>query len=150
LTPDGYNIGLKYQCVEFVKRYYYERFGHKMPDSYGHAKAFFKAGLEDGVMNVQRNLRQFRNSGAARPCPDDLLVFGPSFFNRYGHVAIISAVTDSSIEIVQQNPGPFGSSRETIYLELKNGGWQVHNKSVLGWLRLQPDQKDGFSANPHE
>lgn len=22
LTPDGYNLGLKYQCVEFVKRYY--------------------------------------------------------------------------------------------------------------------------------
>jgi hypothetical protein len=65
-------------------------------------------------------------------------------------VAIISAVTDSSIEIVQQNPGPFGSSRETIHLDLKNGGWQVHHKSVLGWLRRQPDQKGGFSANHHE
>src|ERR1035438_10622271 len=24
-APDGYKLGLKYQCVEFVKRYYYER-----------------------------------------------------------------------------------------------------------------------------
>jgi hypothetical protein len=24
ITKDGYNLGLKYQCVEFVKRYYYE------------------------------------------------------------------------------------------------------------------------------
>ena len=32
---DGYNIGLKYQCVEFVKRYYFERFDHRMPNSYG-------------------------------------------------------------------------------------------------------------------
>lgn len=40
-TADGYNLGLKYQCVEFVKRYYYERFNHKMPDAYGHAKDFF-------------------------------------------------------------------------------------------------------------
>ncbi len=23
LAPDGYNLGLKYQCVEFVKRYYF-------------------------------------------------------------------------------------------------------------------------------
>lgn len=23
LTPDGYNLGLRYQCVEFVKRYYF-------------------------------------------------------------------------------------------------------------------------------
>lgn len=33
ITTDGYNLGLKYQCVEFVKRYYYEYLGHKMPDS---------------------------------------------------------------------------------------------------------------------
>ena len=25
-TPDGYNLGLKYQCVEFVKRYYYKHY----------------------------------------------------------------------------------------------------------------------------
>ena len=24
LSEDGYNIGLKYQCVEFIKRYYFE------------------------------------------------------------------------------------------------------------------------------
>ena len=40
-TADGYNLGLKYQCVEFVKRYYYENLNHKMPNSYGHAKDFF-------------------------------------------------------------------------------------------------------------
>jgi hypothetical protein len=147
LTPEGYNIGLKYQCVEFVKRYYYERFGHEMPDSYGHAKGFFRADLEDGALNVQRNLLQFGNGGAMRPRPDDLLVFGPSLFNRYGHVAIISTVTDSSIEIVQQNPGPFGSSRETISLESMNGGWRVDDKRILGWLRRQSDRKEGFAAS---
>ncbi len=41
VTKDGYNLGLKYQCVEFVKRYYYEYFHHKMPDNYGNAKDFF-------------------------------------------------------------------------------------------------------------
>ena len=40
VTKDGYNLGLRYQCVEFVKRYYYEALLHKMPDSYGHAKDF--------------------------------------------------------------------------------------------------------------
>ncbi len=38
LSEDGYNLGLRYQCVEFVKRYYFERYDHRMPDSYGHAK----------------------------------------------------------------------------------------------------------------
>ena len=27
-TADGHNLGLKYQCVEFVKRYYYEKLNH--------------------------------------------------------------------------------------------------------------------------
>jgi len=36
LVPDGYNPGLKYQCVEFVKRYYYQHLNHKIPDSYRH------------------------------------------------------------------------------------------------------------------
>jgi hypothetical protein len=40
LADDGYNIGLKYQCVEFVKRYYLEHLNHRMPDTYGHAKTF--------------------------------------------------------------------------------------------------------------
>ena len=56
-TLDGYNLGLKYQCVEFVKRYYYEHLNHKMPDSYGHAKDFFDKTLTDGQKNRKRNLQ---------------------------------------------------------------------------------------------
>lgn len=40
ISKDGYDLGLKYQCVEFVKRYYFLHYFHKMPDSYGHAKDF--------------------------------------------------------------------------------------------------------------
>src|SRR5437867_3070468 len=55
LAPDGYNLGIRYQCVEFVNRYYYERLNHKMPDAYGHAKDFFQARLPDGARNTQRD-----------------------------------------------------------------------------------------------
>ena len=50
LTKDGYNLGQKYQCVEFIKRYYYERFKHKMPDSYGHAKDFLMLRLPMAIL----------------------------------------------------------------------------------------------------
>jgi hypothetical protein len=39
---------------EFVKRYDYEHLGHKMPDSYGHAKQFFNAALSDGALNLRQ------------------------------------------------------------------------------------------------
>ncbi|HKC68158.1 MAG TPA: CHAP domain-containing protein [Bacteroidia bacterium] len=137
MAPDGYNIGIKYQCVEFVKRYYYQYLNHKMPDTHGHAKNFFNDALADSTLNPARNLMQYTNGSKAKPMPNDLLVFSGSLFNRYGHVAIISSVTQNQIEIIQQNPGPFGTSRETISLINSNNKWTIDNSRVLGWLRKQ-------------
>jgi surface antigen len=140
VTNDGYNLGLKYQCVEFVKRYYHEHLNHKMPDSYGHAKDFFDNTLADGQKSEKRNLDQYSNPSHARPKVDDLLVFAGTALNKYGHVAIISNVTDQAVEIIQQNPGPFGKSREVFSLENKEGKWEIKNNRILGWLRKgQPD-----------
>lgn len=146
LASDGYNLGIKYQCVEFVKRYYYEHLNHKMPDSYGHAKQFFDARLVDGALNTGRDLLQYTNGSESKLRADDLIVFGASLFNRYGHVAIVSAVTDSDIEIVQQNPGPFGSSRDRLSLAFQDGRWRCENRRVLGWLRKAPNQSSQATA----
>lgn len=135
-TPDGYNLGLKYQCVEFVKRYYYQYYNHKMPDAYGHAKTFFDARLADSTFNDSRGLFQFSNPSQSRPAVSDLVVFSGSFFNKYGHVAIVSKVMPTSVEIIQQNPGPFGTSRETYYLKHVDGKWEIDNSRIKGWLRM--------------
>ena len=137
LTSDGYNVGVKYQCVEFVKRYYYEHLGHRMPQSLGNAIDYFDVTVRDGDMNRARNLIQFRNNGSEKPAVDDLVVFEPWIFNRYGHVAIVSNVTDSTVEIIQQNSGPFGRSRETYPLTSENGKWKVESYRLLGWLRIR-------------
>lgn len=135
VAPNGYNLGLKYQCVEFVKRYYFEHLGHQMPDSYGHAKDFFNPGIQDGGFNRARGLRQFSNPSATRPQPNDLLVFGPTWRNAYGHVAIISKVSDEEIEIIQQNAGRNGSTREEFELDHADGKWEIQSGGLLGWLR---------------
>ena len=138
LSPDGYNLGLRYQCVEFVKRYYFERHGHRMPDTYGHAKDFFDPTLGDGSINAKRSMRQFRNGSVEQPQAEDLLVFAPSLLNRYGHVAIIASVGSGTLQIAQQNPGPFGNSRENLELTQREGRWHIESARVLGWLRLPP------------
>lgn len=129
---DGYNVGLKYQCVEFVKRYYLQRYDHRMPDSYGHAKDFFDPRVKDGGLNKRRGLLQFTNTSAAKPEVGDLIVLSGWAGNPYGHVAIISKVHDGEVEVVQQN---CGSTRDTYDLDLVDGQWHVDNKRVLGWLR---------------
>lgn len=135
LTKDGYNLGLKWQCVEFVKRYYFEYLNHKMPNSYGHAKDFFNANIKDGELNRDRNLQQFKNGSKQKPKANDIIVFKGNMFNPYGHVAIISKVTDADIEIIQQNVGK--TSRASIDLEFKNNAWLVDDTSVLGWLGIK-------------
>jgi len=136
-TIDGYNLGLKYQCVEFVKRYYYEHLNHIMPNSYGNAKDFFVKSLKDGQKSKQRNLTQYTNVSQTKPKVDDLLIFDGTPSNEYGHVAVISKVTDNKVEIIQQNPGPFRQSRVIYNLECENEKWKIDNDRILGWLRKE-------------
>lgn len=135
LAPDGYNIGLQFQCVEFVKRYYLEVFHHKMPDSYGHARDFFDPMILDGQINPTRGLLQFINNGKTPPQKGDLLVFKGTWLNRFGHVAIVSKVSEHDIEYIGQNHGPFSPSR--YHLELQ--GNLINSKKLLGWLRMPED-----------
>jgi len=133
VTNDGYNLGLKYQCVEFVKRYYFEHLNHKMPNSYGHAKDFFDNSLRDGQKNKARNLFQYTNASRSKPRVSDLLIYKASTFNKFGHVSIISRVSDDEIEIIQQNVGP--QSRETFKLVYSDGLWKIKSNRIVGWLR---------------
>lgn len=136
-TKDNYNLGLKYQCVEFVKRYYYQYLKHKMPNTYGHAKEFFDPALEDGVTNEARNLTQYKNGSKSKPKVSDLVILSATVFNSYGHVAIISNVTDDEVEVIQQNPGIGSSSRAVYDLSFSENKWTIENKRILGWLRKE-------------
>ncbi|HXB42039.1 MAG TPA: CHAP domain-containing protein [Bacteroidia bacterium] len=137
LSEDGYNLGLKYQCVEFVKRYYYQHYKHKMSDSYGNAKDFFDPLVKDGDLNKKRNLLQFTNPGKSKPQIGDLLIFDGHTGNPYGHVAIISNATENEIEIIQQNPGPFASSRVKVAYTFINNTYSVDSDRLMGWLRIK-------------
>jgi len=150
VARDGYNIGLRWQCVEFVKRYYFERFGHEMPEPRGNAKDFFDPAVADGALNPQRGLLQFRNGSPSAPQAEDILVLGPGLLNPYGHVAIVTKAGADALEVVQQNPGPFVASRRRFALRHEAKGWSVDETRVLGWLRLPPDHrvKPAAAAQP--
>jgi hypothetical protein len=130
---DGYNVGLRYQCVEFVKRYYLEHYGHRMPNSYGHAKDFFDVSVKDGALSADRGLLQFTNPSASKPVVGDLLILDGWSGNAYGHVAIISAVEAGGLEVVQQNTG---STRGNFDMDHVDSKWLVDSDRVLGWLRM--------------
>lgn len=135
-APNGYVFGLRYQCVEFIKRYYYQRFGHRMPKPTGNARDYFDPGVADGALNPARGLLQYRNGSATAPRVEDILLYGPWPGNPYGHLAIVTAVDADSVEIIQQNPGPTGRSRRRYPLKVSDSGVRVDQPRVVGWLHL--------------
>ena len=107
-----------------------------MPDSYGNAKDFFDKTISDSAYNTKSGLMQFSNGSCTQPQVDDLVVFDGNIFNKYGHVAIVADVTDSYDTIIQQNPGPYGQSRDTFNLEYADNTWTIKKYNTLGWLRM--------------
>lgn len=136
-TKDGYNLGLRYQCVEFAKRFYYEAYNHKMPDSYGHATDFFDRSLAHGAYNKARGMWQFHNGGSEKPRANDLAIIGGSASNRFGHLFIITEVKHDGVEFIQQNPGVGNPSRGIYPLNTKNGNWYINADQLVGWLRMK-------------
>ena len=136
-SPDGYYYGQKWQCVEYVKRFYHQAKGHRMPDVWGHARDYFDPALPDGMPNPRRGLIQYHNGAAVRPQPDDLLVFTDT---KFGHVAIITEVAGDALEVVQQNI--LCKPRQRFALVATNGCWWVTApRRPAGWLRMPPAAK---------
>jgi surface antigen len=130
-AKDGYYYGQKWQCVEFVKRFYAKAKYHKMPDVWGHAKDYFNPKLADGKLNRARGLLQFKNGSASKPKSDDILVFNDT---RFGHIAIVSRVGTDYVEVVQQNIYKTPRERYTL-VERKGRFFIIAPKAPAGWLR---------------
>lgn len=129
----GYYYGQKWQCVEYIKRFYHQAKGVKMPDVYGNAKDFFDPKLGQGQLNKGRGLIQYRNGDNVKPQPDDLLVFTDTSF---GHVAIVTEVASDYIEVIQQNV--YGQTRARFELVTEGGNFFVGKKrKPAGWLRKE-------------
>ncbi|MDR2462480.1 MAG: CHAP domain-containing protein [Verrucomicrobiales bacterium] len=135
-AEDGYYYGQKWQCVEFMKRFYHDRMKHDFPDGMGHAAEFFDRKTPHGSLNVRRGLRQFINGGDEPPRVDDIIVWTSRGF---GHVAIVCGADEEAIEIVQQNIR--SGSRKRLTVSVRDGKYFVGEYGGLGapagWLRLK-------------
>jgi hypothetical protein len=131
-SPNGYYFGPKWQCVEFIKRFYYQYYRHEMSNTMGRAIHYFNSELADGSLNSERNMIQYRNGSNVLPKEDDLLVF-----SNFSHVALISKVYKDKVEIIQQNQ--FLRSRKFLKMEIRNNQYFLGDgkDTVAGWLRMK-------------
>lgn len=139
LAEDGYVFGEKYESLEFVKRYYYEYYGYRLPESVESIEELFDSSLEDGERNSKLGLIQYFNPSGYPIKEGDIIIFTPNFYSPDGHVAIVSKVDSKEIEIVQQNC--WKSTRRVLNIEKKENSWYyIEDERVIG--RLQKNKED--------
>ncbi len=136
---DGWGTyGLQYQCVEYVRRFYFlvkgiETREGKMDRRWnGNASTYFRTA-------AQKGLDAFENGGHVRPQPEDIITFagGP-----YGHVAIITAVLADRIEFIEQNFSTSGTGSlafNPVTNHVENRVLPGETFIVEGWLRPHTD-----------
>ncbi|MBI3735782.1 CHAP domain-containing protein [Candidatus Sumerlaeota bacterium] len=127
---DGYVTGYKWQCVEYVVRYYKQVYGLEIRG--GHARDWF--GLAG-----EKNLLQFANGGTTPPEVGDILC---SNSGGWGHVAIIREVGPDYIIVIHQNwKNTADDLARRCPMESRDGHWFVKSFPAApaykwqGWLR---------------
>ena len=102
-TSAGVDTGLKWECVEYVNRYYYVHYGLNLGTGQN-AWPFYGNALA-------RGLTAYANGGTTVPQVGDILCFNQTG-SGLGHVAIIRAVdqANSVVHVIQQNVKNGGSS----------------------------------------
>jgi len=131
---DGEYIGMKWQCVEYIRRYYYQRIGVNLADKHrGDAKTFWSN-------TSKMQLARFSNGGTTAPQIGDIAV---SDSGTYGHVAIVRSVSGNQMCVAQQNVYQTESDvNACTTLSISNGKYTVGNFDntslpITGWLRLK-------------
>lgn len=127
--------GLRYQCVEFVKRFYSQALHVSGAIAwYGNAVDYYHTAEAKGL------LRFPNGATAVAPEPDDIMVFSDYLTDTAGHVAIVTGVADGQVNLIEQNFSCTGTVSLALSRDPASGSWRVANRNgmpVLGWLRRQ-------------
>ena len=135
------DYGYRYQCVEYVNRFYHQAMGVDEAINWnGNGADYYESANKDfvnrfGNLIKNKKLDPYSNGGGIPPEPDDILCFDD---RGYGHAAIIMNVGNDYLEIIEQN-----WKRNYAYdiLEMKNeeGRFRIPDRGsykIQGWLRL--------------
>ena len=127
--------GLQYQCVEYIRRLYAEALSVDTTSWRLNAVDFFKNSSTIGLLSFENGRT------ATPPAPDDIIVFGATARNPYGHVAIVSQISGNVVTCIEQNWSKSGTANLTV--SFQNGSYIIQDRGtyhILGWLRRAPIQ----------
>ncbi len=131
--------GYRYQCVEWVNRFYVQMMVHKNMRGSGNANQYY-----DNYQQLELN--RYPNGGTVPPEPGDILC---SNGGTYGHIAIVRERGSTYVKVIQQNwYNDYRDSAMTLNMTVSGGTYTVSgfsaNYPIQGWLRKPPISPTGY------
>ncbi|KEG14232.1 trypanothione synthetase [Trypanosoma grayi] len=148
--------GFKYQCVEFARRWLYERKLLVLPDVNWAVHIFQLKEVHDARTAAPVRCVAVRNGTSVKPIADSLLIYPSEEDNIVGHVAAITEVGDNWVRIADQNHRFHkwdGDYAAQLPLKYENGVWTIEDPledcvlKPLGWVTF-PDTPDRTPDEP--
>jgi hypothetical protein len=143
--PGGTFTGIKWQCVEFARRWLLDNMGVVYGDVDTASDIWGKISFVIRVADGRRlPLQSFINGSSVPPATGDLLVYAKEYLGT-GHVAVVTEVdlAKGRIKVAEQNflnrPWPGNFARQ-IDVVSKSGGYWVLDPYLLGWKRATAGQ----------
>jgi len=132
------DFGYEWQCVEYVRRFYYDcglNSTRDNPDWSGNAEDYYSTATRRGLVSFANG------ESSSPPRANDILCFGPY---SYGHVAIVTDVSETGdntyqVDMVEQNWSDTGIASLTMSYDESTNAYTVDDRSsyeVQGWLRI--------------
>lgn len=137
---DGTYTGIKWQCVEFTRRWLLRNRGLSFGDVDVAADMWALSSLTRPSDQVSVPLKTHENGSAQPPRRGDLLIYGREYLGT-GHAAIVLSVDyrKGIVRVAEQNfknqkwPGHFARSIQFIS---KNGRYWLLDAYLLGWKQV--------------
>ncbi|CAF1236837.1 unnamed protein product [Rotaria magnacalcarata] len=142
----GIFTGYQWQCVEFARRWLLMRKSCTFRDIPCASNIWTDIPCIERVTDGQCfRLSSVPNGSKEPPKKHSLLIYSRSHKMPYGHVAIITNVTSSYVDIAEQNnlyhywPGDY-ARRER--LRLYNGRYFIDDEDpIYGWMKIENDHE---------
>ena len=135
--------GIKWQCVEFARRWLFIRKGCVYHQIVGAVDIWSQVDNAQRVVDKKCfNFIKYPNGSPTPPKNETLLIYNRSHDSPlYGHVAVIVDVSSNYIRIGEQNYDDYfwsGNYSRQIPYVFKNGGYYIEDTMpVLGWMELE-------------
>jgi glutathionylspermidine amidase/synthetase len=136
--PDAPNLvnnmftGLKWQCVEFARRYLIVRHGITFQDVANAYELYSVPMFLRTDTSAPVSAQAYSNGARKMPAKDSLLIYSQEWHGT-GHVAVITQVTEHTIVVAEQNRNNISCVR-CIPCSVSEGRFTILDNHVIGWV----------------